>query len=311
MPRLSFTGSFLAAIAALSCGAAYATNYTPPGPTTDFPSADSYYPPAATRAGQQGTVTIHVCVDVHGKLTEPPTLAESSGSDVLDDGAVSLANAGDGHYHPALQDGVPTAGCGGFRVKFKLRGSAGLPVNDPRFPTIGARITKLNDEMTRRMQGRISELGKPGPLNAALESGDPAAERALRQYARSCDSFIDETVGLAADFLDDIDYLGESPDVPKAEQEIFKQEWPNYRSALVVQIREMVTSLRDLVRIADELGDYVAFSVARRSPLDGKQVEIPVLDPQLDSLRRRARAVVEKLQNNMKAQDVAAPSEPR
>jgi len=309
--RFSLAACFLATVTVFASDPSRASDRRAPGPAADFPSLDSYYPLAAARAGQQGTVTIHVCVDAHGNLTEPPSLAQSSGNDELDAGGINLANAGNGHYRPATVDGVLVQGCGAFRVAFKLRGSAGLPVNDPRFPTIGARITKLNDEMTRRMQGRISEVGNPRAIGAALDSGDPAAERTLREYARSCDSFIDETVGLAADFLDDIDYLQESPDIPEAERQVFKQEWPANRSALVVDIREMVESLRDLVRVADELGDYVAFSVARRSPQDGKQVGMPALDPQLNALRQRARAAVEKLQSIMKARGEVSPTEAR
>ena len=129
------------------------------------------------------------------------------------------------------------------------------------------------------MQARIKELGNPLPVGAALDSPDPAAERAIRQYARSCDSFIDEIVATAADFLDDIDYLQESPDIPEAEQQVFRQEWPNNRSALVVEFREMIGTIRDLVRVTDELGDYVAFSAPRRSAKDTDQAHLPPEDP--------------------------------
>ena len=191
---------------------------TAPRPGPDFPSLDSYYPPAAKRAGQQGTAVIHVCVDSVGKLTEPPTLASSSGNNVLDDAAVNLATVASGHYLPASEKGVPVRGCGAFRIAFKLRPDAFLPLNDPRFPTISGRIGKLDAEFNRRMEDLVSQLGRSPVQQIALAPGDPAAVRAIRQYARSIDSFLDESVGLSADFLDDIDYLEKSPDIPEAER---------------------------------------------------------------------------------------------
>lgn len=309
MTRFPFAICLLATFSALSSRPTCASNHSPPGPAKDFPSLDSYYPPAAARAGQEGAAIIHICVDTQGKLTEPPSLAGSSGNNELDTAAINLANAGNGHYRPAMENEVPVPGCGGFRIAFKLRGSAGLPINDPRFPTIGARIGKLNEEMTRRMQARIKELGNPLPVGAALDSPDPAAERAIRQYARSCDSFLDEIVAMAADFLDDIDYLQESPDIPEAERQVFRQEWPNNRSALVVEFREMIGTIRDLVRVTDELGDYVAFSAPRRSAKDTDQAHLPPEDPQLNAIKQRAKTAVEKLQNVMRLRGVAPPKD--
>ena len=50
---------------------------------------------------------MHVCVGPNGKLTEAPTIAQSSGSPRLDEGALKLATAGSGHYQPATEDGKP------------------------------------------------------------------------------------------------------------------------------------------------------------------------------------------------------------
>lgn len=309
MIRFSFAVCVLATVSALLPGPTCASASSPPGPAEDFPRLDSYYPAAAARAGQQGTAIIHFCVDAEGKLSEPPTLAGSSGSEVLDIAAVDLANAGSGHYKPALENGVPVRGCGNFKIAFKLRGEPGLPVNDPRFPTIGARIAKLDDEMARRMQERLNEFGRPLSIETALVSGGPVAEKAIRQYARSCDSFIDETVGMAADFLDDIDYLRESPDIPESERRIFEKEWPDNRSALVVQFREMIGTVRDIVRVTDELGDYVAFSVSRRSLKDSDETHTSTEDPQLNELRQRAKSAVEKLQNVLKLRGAVPPTD--
>ena len=297
-------------VTTLSSWTVSASTSSPPGPAADFPSLDSYYPTAAWRAGQEGIVIIHFCVDAAGKLTESPTLVGSSGNEVLDAAAITLANAGSGHYRPALEDGAAVRGCGKFRIAFKLRGDAGLPVNDPRFPTIGARIVKLNDEMTRRMQERINEFGRPLSVDAAILSGGPVAERRIRQYARSCDSFIDETVGMAADFLDDIDYLEESPDIPESERSIFREVWRYNRSALVVQFREMIGTIRDIVRVTDELGDYVAFSVPRRSSKTPDEEHTLPEDPQLNAIRERARSALEKLQNSLKSRGATPQTVP-
>ena len=48
---------------------------------------------------------------------------------------------------------------------------------------------------------------------------------------------------MTADFLDDVDYLEESPDIPESERRIFREEWPNNRSALVAQFREMIGAI--------------------------------------------------------------------
>jgi protein TonB len=91
------------------------------GPGKNFPSTDDYYPSASARLGESGTATIHVCTDAKGKLTEEPSVQESSGTPRLDEGAMKLAKAASGRYKPATDDGVPVASCFGFRIKFQLR----------------------------------------------------------------------------------------------------------------------------------------------------------------------------------------------
>jgi len=91
------------------------------GPGKNFPSTDDYYPSASARLGESGTATVHVCTDAKGKLTEDPTVAETSGTPRLDEGALKLAKAASGRYKPATEDGVPIPACFGFRIKFQLR----------------------------------------------------------------------------------------------------------------------------------------------------------------------------------------------
>jgi protein TonB len=94
---------------------------TPGGPGKNFPATDDYYPSASARLGESGTATVHVCTDTKGKLTEDPSIAETSGTARLDEGALKLAKAASGHYKPATEDGNPVNSCFGFRIKFQLR----------------------------------------------------------------------------------------------------------------------------------------------------------------------------------------------
>jgi hypothetical protein len=57
---------------------------------------------------------------MHGKLTNTPLVAESSGNAALDAAAIQVATAGDGYYLAATQNGFITSGCGKFRVRFTL-----------------------------------------------------------------------------------------------------------------------------------------------------------------------------------------------
>ncbi len=97
-----------------------AVNRVPVGLLKGFPNSEDYYPPASKRLGEQGKVSVHICVDVKGKLSEEPTIQTSSGSPRLDDGAIKLAKAGSGKYRPETQDGQPVASCTTLPIKFEL-----------------------------------------------------------------------------------------------------------------------------------------------------------------------------------------------
>jgi periplasmic protein TonB len=90
-------------------------------PGKGFPNSEDYYPPASQRLSEEGSSNVHVCVGPNGKITEPPTIAQSSGSPRLDDGALKLATAGSGHYQAATEDGKPIQQCFVFRISFKMR----------------------------------------------------------------------------------------------------------------------------------------------------------------------------------------------
>jgi protein TonB len=96
-------------------------NRVSPKPGKGFPSTEEYYPPASKRLGEEGAVNVRACVGANGKLTEEPTVAQTSGSARLDEGAVKLAKAGSGHYQAGTEDGQATTQCFVFRIKFELR----------------------------------------------------------------------------------------------------------------------------------------------------------------------------------------------
>jgi TonB family protein len=91
------------------------------GPGKAFPNTDDFYPPTEIRMGRTGISTVQVCTDDKGRLTAAPTLAQSSGSAGLDEGALKLAKAGSGHYRATTEDGRAVSSCYVFRVKFDIK----------------------------------------------------------------------------------------------------------------------------------------------------------------------------------------------
>jgi protein TonB len=85
----------------------------------NFPASEDYYPAASKRLGEEGAPTVKVCIGPNGKLTEEPSIATSSGSARLDEGAIKLAKAG--RYVAGSVDGQATTDCLNFRVKFELK----------------------------------------------------------------------------------------------------------------------------------------------------------------------------------------------
>ncbi|HUK02477.1 MAG TPA: energy transducer TonB [Steroidobacteraceae bacterium] len=98
-----------------------AVNRVGGGPGKGFPSSDDYYPTASQRLGEEGTTTIHTCIDSSGRVTDTPTVTKGSGIARIDEAAVKLAKAGSGHYRPTTEDGKPVPSCLDFRIVFKLK----------------------------------------------------------------------------------------------------------------------------------------------------------------------------------------------
>jgi protein TonB len=84
----------------------------------NFPASEEYYPAASKRLNEEGAPTVHVCVGANSKLTAAPTIAQSSGSPRLDEGALNLAKAG--RYIAGSDDGKPIDACFDFRIKFQM-----------------------------------------------------------------------------------------------------------------------------------------------------------------------------------------------
>src|SRR5215475_8977833 len=95
----------------------HATPGTNPKLGPHFPNTEDYYPAASKRLGEEGSPTVKVCVGADGKLSAAPTVAQSSGSARLDEGAVALAKAG--RYIAGTEDGKPVNKCFDFRIKFQ------------------------------------------------------------------------------------------------------------------------------------------------------------------------------------------------
>jgi TonB family protein len=81
------------------------------------------YPEAALALGQEGDVTIRLCVTADGVVAEE-RLAASSGSSVLDDAALQVVR--ETTMEPAMRDGMPISACG-----YKLTITWTLPKERP------------------------------------------------------------------------------------------------------------------------------------------------------------------------------------
>jgi protein TonB len=90
------------------------------GPGKGFPNTEDFYPVVSRRLGEEGTALTRVCVDEKGRLTQQPSLAQSSGSARLDEGALKLAKAGSGRYRATSEDGQPVSSCYVFRITFQM-----------------------------------------------------------------------------------------------------------------------------------------------------------------------------------------------
>jgi protein TonB len=86
-----------------------------------FPNSEDFYPPSSRRLEETGSPVVKVCVDQKGKILGEPTIQTSSNFPKLDEAAIKLAKAGQGHYIAGTENGQPLPeSCIAFRVVFKF-----------------------------------------------------------------------------------------------------------------------------------------------------------------------------------------------
>jgi hypothetical protein len=77
-------------------------------------------------------------------------------------------------------------------------------------------------------------LDSPVHADAASAPASAHSLQEIRQHARDLDTYLDLSVSLTADFLDDVEYLQKDPDMPEAERAAFSAVWPNERAVEAV-----------------------------------------------------------------------------
>ena len=82
------------------------------------PSTDEFYPASARRADIQGVTTVRMCVGANGRMSQEPTVANSSGNTSLDQAALRWSRRA--RWSPGTEDGNPVEICPSFNVRFKL-----------------------------------------------------------------------------------------------------------------------------------------------------------------------------------------------
>jgi protein TonB len=82
------------------------------------PSTDEFYPASARRAEIQGVTTVRMCIGPDGKMSQEPTVANSSGNSSLDEAALKWSRRA--RWSPGTEDGAPIESCPSFNVRFKL-----------------------------------------------------------------------------------------------------------------------------------------------------------------------------------------------
>jgi TonB family protein len=242
---------FVCCIMAFVAGCATAPVTTAPHPARDFPSSESFYPYSAKLWAQEGTASIHYCVDDTGHLSGEPSLKETSGDHDLDGAALALAKAGDGHYLPGYQAGKAVAGCDDFKVRFILRDEAG-------FPVLSRRSKQLTHQMRPQLLSLMSEVQQvqhPGALSDFVP-GDREQLKQLHGFVASASPLLTNADVLFADYIEKMDKLGRSDDVPEAERTAFSKHWQKQRIYLR-EIREMMFDMRAMVVTVSDLLSYV------------------------------------------------------
>jgi protein TonB len=87
-------------------------------PRRPLGSSDEYYPPAAKRAGEEGSVDVQMIVTEDGRILDPKVI-RSSGFPRLDEGALKYVRTW--RLLPGTSDGKPVQMSHSVRVTFQLK----------------------------------------------------------------------------------------------------------------------------------------------------------------------------------------------
>jgi TonB family protein len=288
------------ALALLACATEPVT-VRPPKPAADFPNSDSFYPIEALRNAQEGRATLHVCLDPQGKLSAVPSIAESSGNSLLDAAAIQVGTATSGHYIPATKNGANVSWCGMLPVKFALR-------VDPRWPTLSRKLNLLNAEFRIRVEAlraEVAALAHP-PGASQFIPGNPEHLMWLRQESEGTSGFLDDFDDMVTRWIDRIERLSSSDDIPESERNAWAESWPARRAAFEQIYRQFRSAGLDLVDIGTKLGDYVENAHPPLIGPSGPVTPTPQQRSELDTLMNRGRAADQRMLETSRALSLSA-----
>lgn len=315
LSALSLVGSFPSALSLCLLGGcassaahhsdvSQAVKMTPPRLGPDFPNPESFYPIEARRLLLEGSTVVHYCVDATGNLSGPPTVATTSGNADLDSGAILLAAAGNGHYIPATRNGIKTAGCAVFKIRFKMW-------EDPRWPTLAPRLNAINAQFARRCEALKSEWHRVSEPNIA-HIQDPAQLELLRQYIQRASTSLAHYVNMTDGYFRSIDEAVAAPDIPESERRAFISDWALHRDDLRNGTHQIADAVQGIVSVLNELLDYLQ----KLRPPSTNVADSNDLTPQqranVDALMSRAVVFYERIQavsERMLAQSQSTPME--
>jgi TonB family protein len=272
---------------------------TPPRPGQDLPNPESFYPVEAKRLFQEGTSTIHFCVDAAGRLSGPPTISVSSGNPDLDSAAILLATAGNGHYTAATQNGINVQGCGAFRIRFRMP-------EDPRWPILSRKLILVNAQFVRQSDALNREWGSLR-MPTDLDLSDPNQLATVRQFAVSASTALSQSVGLLTDYIAQTDRTSRADDIPETERNAFAAYWGPQRELFIRSSDEIASAMRSMVSIMNEVVHYFETSKPPLTSSSGAVTPTARQRAHIDSLIKRGRASYEKFEAAM--QKLRAESE--
>lgn len=268
--------------------ASQAVKMTPPRPGPDFPNPESFYPIQARRLFLEGSTVVHYCVDATGNLSGPPTVATTSGNADIDSAATLLAAAGNGHYIPATRNGIKTAGCAVFMIRFKMW-------EDPRWPTLSPRLNAINGQLARRLEALNSEWRLVSKPNIA-DIQDPAQLEVLRQYIQRASTSLARYMNITDGYFRSIDDAVAAPDIPESERQAFIANWALHRDDLRNSSHQVADAAEGIVGVLSELLDYLQKLRPDSTNVAGSNALSPQQRAKVEAIMRRGLVFYERIQ---------------